>query len=185
MKKLTNTLWLLVPLLTLTVGQLDAALYVARLNSGGGTFGYTTSYFQPQSTPPASTTTPTTTTTPTPTSNMQTASCLFNSCGGSAPGTAPTSNTTTSFAPNTSNVYTYNSQFSGVVSRYSVFGIYTFSPTAFGQMQQPVFSGGLTPQSVMPPTATATNPEPTSIALFGAGLFALGWASRRRKNRQS
>ncbi|MCB1018408.1 MAG: PEP-CTERM sorting domain-containing protein [Acidobacteria bacterium] len=182
MKKLTNTFGLLLPLLTIAVGQLDAALYISRLNSTGNPFGYTSSYYQQQTTPPASSTTPTTTTT---TSTLQTSSCLYNACGGSAPGTTPTSNTTTSFAPTqSSNVYRSTS-FSGAVSRYSVFGLYTFSPTAFGQMQQPVFSGGLTPQTVMPPTATATNPEPTSVALFGAGLLALGWASRRRKQRQS
>jgi len=35
-------------------------------------------------------------------------------------------------------------------------------------------------QAPPPPAAVVTNPEPTSIGLFGAGLVALG-ASRRRK----
>jgi hypothetical protein len=161
-------------LLAVVASPLGAASYVQRINSGYS-FGFTSfgSYSYPTSSYPSQTNT-----------TLQTSSCLYNSCGGSAPGnnpTTPTTSLTSSFVPATtppSYRYSYNYAFTNVVSRYSVFGVYTFRPGVFGATQQPVFGGGLQSTNVIDPLA---NPEPTSIAMFGAGLLALGWAARRRR----
>ena len=157
-------------LIAVAASPLGAATYVQRVNSGYS-FGFTS--FGSYSYPTTSYSTQTNTT-------LQTSSCLYNSCGSSAPGTSPTTtNLASSFVPTSS--YTYsasNYAFTNVVSRYQVFGMYNFRPGMFGTTQQPVFSGGLQNTNVVDPLA---NPEPTSIAMFGAGLLALGWAARRRR----
>ena len=56
-------------------------------------------------------------------------------------------------------------------------GIHAFGFTTPESADTPVdFSFGIT-VTVTPPV-----PEPTAIALFGAGLLGLGWANRRRKS---
>jgi hypothetical protein len=109
-------------------------------------------------------------------STFQTAACYYTySCGSTVPGTSTTTQgVASSFTPTP----TTTTSSLGVTSYYSTYSMYMFTPTGFGGTPMPTFGGGLTPTNVLgDPLA---NPEPTSIALFGAGLFALGWARRRR-----
>ena len=159
---------------------LAASSYVARVNSGYsfsftnfGSFNYPTTNY----------------TTSSSNTTLQTSACLYNDCGGSAPGVATATTSLTSSFVASSGSYgssyaasAYSSSFSGVVTRYSVFGMYNFRPGTFGSTQQPVFSGGLGPSGIL--ADPLANPEPTSIALFGAGLFALGLYHRRRAKQQ-
>ena len=159
------------PALTLLVAAtpLAASSYVQRINSGSS-FGFTSfgSYSYPAPGPSSSS----------PASTLQTSSCLYNACGGSAPGAVPGNiGVTSAFVPNANS---QNYLFTGLVSRYSVFGMYNFRPGTFGSTQQPVFSGGLGAQNIV--ADPLANPEPTTVALFGAGLLALGWVRRRSMN---
>ena len=167
-----------VALLGVAASPLNAAQYVSRVSSGYSPFGFYGFGAYPTSTIPS-----TSSSTATKPSTLQTSSCLYNSCGGNVPGT--TTNTTPSVASSFTNqpASSYNySSFYGSVTRYSVFGMYSFRRSAFGGTQQPSLGGGLTPGNVLgDPLA---NPEPTTVVLFGAGLLALGWA-RRRASRNS
>ncbi len=174
--KLFKALLQTTTLLAIVAAPLSASSYVARANSPGySVFGF--SSFSSSTASPLPTTTATSTSTSS--SALQTSSCLYNSCGGSAPGVTTASTPPVAAAFTLGPTVTNYSAFSGAVTRYSVFGMYNFRPTTFGSTQQPSFSGGLTSGNVL--ADPLANPEPTSIVLFGAGLLALGWASRRRQ----
>ena len=120
------------------------------------------------------------------TNTTQTAACLLNACGNNAPGftsqqLATGANSLAGGSNNLVGAYAPSSlgQFgvfgmSSFRSTYQVFGMYNVQ----GNTQQPAFSGGLGSGQILASPGTA--PEPGSIALFGAGLLALGWMRKRR-----
>lgn len=156
----------------------SAGYYIA----GGGSYGFGFTGFSYPTTSTLGTTSGTTTSGGT--STLNTSSCLFNNCSSTTPTstTTPTTSSTSTAALTTSSFggTTYTGYgFFGSYTRYSVFGMYNVQNTGpLGSTQTPTLSGGLTPTNVLgDPLA---NPEPTSVALFGAGLLALGWARRRK-----
>ena len=164
--KVLKALFLLTTLFCLVVAPASAGYYI----SGGSSYGFGFTGFSfptpPAPLPPSTSTGGT--------STLNTSSCLYNSCAPTTPTNSPAVTTPTITTSAFGGSFYGGSSWFGGYRRYSVFGMYNIQGTSTGGMQTPVLSGGVSPP------AFATNPEPTTIVLFGAGLLALGWARRRK-----